>query len=195
MTPVGQLKRLYELARGVEEGCIVEVGSYRGRSTVALAFGSQDGHQCPIFAIEPHERFTGVYGGRFGPRDRAAFFEAMLATGAWEIVRLVNVSSEVVTPGWTLPVGLLWLDGDHSYEGVSRDYRCWERHLLPGTVLALDDTRSPDLGPARLVAELVDGGRWRVVAAPGKMTVLRQQNNGERAEPALGITEDSRPAG
>ncbi len=34
---------LYRLAFGARDGCIVEVGSYRGRSTVALARGSLDG--------------------------------------------------------------------------------------------------------------------------------------------------------
>src|SRR5580698_9485727 len=35
---------LYSLARDVSVGVIVEVGSYRGRSTVALALGSRAGH-------------------------------------------------------------------------------------------------------------------------------------------------------
>jgi hypothetical protein len=168
-----ELERLYALARGVESGCIVEVGSYRGRSTAALGFGSLDGHRAPVFAIEPHETFTGVFGGHFGPADRAAFYRAMLATGMWEVVRLVNLSSEVVVAGWTRPVGMLWLDGDHTYEGVRRDYRCWEPHLQDDAVLAFDDASAPDAGPARLVDELVHGGRWELSEAVGEMRVLR----------------------
>ena len=173
MTSVAQLERLYTLARDVTTGCIVEVGSYRGRSTSALALGSIDGHGVPVFAIEPHSASNGEPGGRSGPPDRAAFFEAMLATGAWEVVRLVSLISEVVTAGWDRPVSLLWIDGDHSYESVAGDYRCWEGQLAEGSVVAFDGTGSPALGPARLVTEMVEGGRWRVDGEVGEMTVLR----------------------
>lgn len=165
---------LYELARAVTTGCIVEVGSYRGRSTVALARGSLDGARVPVYAIEPHEPFVGVLGGRFGPADRGAFFQAMLDSSAYHVVRLVNLSSEAVTATWSLPVALLWLDGDHSYDGVSRDFRCWQPHLLPTAAIAFDDATDPTLGPYRLISELTAGGGYRAVRTVGKVTVLEK---------------------
>ena len=39
---------LYYLAREVRSGCIVEVGSYRGRSSVFLGRGSLDGANVPV---------------------------------------------------------------------------------------------------------------------------------------------------
>ena len=61
---------LIRLASQVREGVIVEIGSYRGRSTIALAMGSFRGQAVPVYAIEPHENFTGVFGRRFGPADK-----------------------------------------------------------------------------------------------------------------------------
>ena len=145
---------LTRLASEVEEGCIVEVGSYRGMSTIAIAKGAAA--HVPVYAIEPHECFKGVLGGVFGPEDRRAFFENMLRAGVVEQVRLVNLSSEVVAPGWRLPVGLLWIDGDHRYEAVRRDFECWVPHLR-GKV-AFHDTIQPMLGPAQLVSELLLDG-------------------------------------
>jgi hypothetical protein len=168
-----QGQRLRELAAEVKEGAIIEVGSWRGRSTYALSLGSREGNQAPIFAIDPHEAFTGIFGGEFGPQDRAAFYRNMLKTGSWENVRLINLSSEIVTPGWTLPVGMLWIDGDHSYEGVKRDYECWVPFLLPGAPLVLDDTIHPEGGPYQLVGELEAAG-WRVSERVGKVAVLRR---------------------
>src|SRR4051794_20320161 len=110
MTSFKEVSLLYELAREAKVGCIVEVGSYRGRSTVALGLGSLDGNRVPVFAIDPHEEFRGVLGGQFGPEDRGAFFRAMLDTACYQVVRLVNLSSEVVASQWTKPVGLLWID-------------------------------------------------------------------------------------
>jgi hypothetical protein len=47
---------LYELARGCTgKGVIVEIGSWKGKSTICLGRGSQAGASVPIYAIDPHE--------------------------------------------------------------------------------------------------------------------------------------------
>jgi hypothetical protein len=60
---------LFTLARGIVHGCIVEVGSYRGRSTVALAcrfVGSQNrsgivpGDARPVFEGERYALYEAV---------------------------------------------------------------------------------------------------------------------------------------
>ncbi len=168
-----EAKLLYTLAKELSSGCIIEVGSYRGRSTVALGRGSIDGHKVPVYAIEPHEEFTGVLGGKFGPPDRAAFYKAMITTGCYQIVRLVNLSSEVVAPNWTKKVGLLWIDGDHTYQGVKRDFRCWFPHLTSDALVAFDDSTNPELGPRKLIEELTAGDHFEKAQQVGKVTVIR----------------------
>jgi len=174
MTSFEEASLLYRLATEVRHGCIVEVGSYRGRSSVALGRGSLDGHRVPVFAIDPHEEFTGILGGQFGPEDRAAFYRAMLETDCYQIVRLVNLSSEVVAPNWTQSVGLLWIDGDHSYEGVKRDFDCWLPHLTAEASVAFDDSLDLKIGPFQLIAELLDTGSFQRTTVVGKVTVLKK---------------------
>ncbi len=164
---------LYELAENLEKGCIVEVGSYRGRSTVALGRGSLDGNQVPVFAIDPHEKFTGILGGQFGPEDRGAFYKAMLDSSCFYVVRLINLSSEKISPNWDKKISLLWIDGDHSYEGVRRDYFCWEKHLFPDAFVVFDDSLDPKLGPHKLIDELINEGRLEKIRAVGKVTQLK----------------------
>jgi Methyltransferase domain len=159
---------LARLAAATTHGCIVEVGSYRGMSTIALARAAT----VPVFAIEPHEPFQGIMGGTFGPADRRAFMENVIRAAVAEKVRLVNLSSEVVTGGWHLPVGLLWIDGDHRYEAVRRDLECWQPHLV-GPV-AFHDSCGPTLGPTKLVAELVADG-YEVSETVGATTVLERR--------------------
>lgn len=160
---------LYLLAKQIPaESAIVEVGSYRGKSTVALALGARQGGRdaarpaTPVFAIEPHESFTGVLGGEFGPADRGAFYGAMLRTGCYEEVRLINLSSAQVALGWQRPVGLLWIDGDHRYEAVSEDVLAWAPHLRAGAAVVFDDAASDsELGPYRAVNELLESGHFQ----------------------------------
>ncbi len=176
----GQLQRdeaqlLYTLAKQVRAGCILEVGSYRGRSTVALGLGSIAGGQAPVYAIEPHEPFIGVLGGTFGAEDRAHFYRSMLFSGCYKAVRLINLSSEIVAPGWQRPVSLLWIDGDHSYAAVRRDLTCWEPHLLPQALVAFHDSLDATLGPAQLIQELLDAGTYARFQQVGLTTVLQKR--------------------
>jgi FkbM family methyltransferase len=164
---------LYELASAVDRGAIVEIGSYRGRSTAALARGSKDGAGAPVYAIEPHEQFRGVFGGQFGPADRRAFFESMLAADTTDVVRLVNLPCEEAARSWSREIGLLWIDGDHAEDAVRRDFREWEPHVVPGGLVALHDSTSPELGPARIVEEAIGLG-WERVREVGITTVLRK---------------------
>lgn len=173
----GELLR--RLASECEEGCIVEVGSFRGKSAVALAWGVRQMRNAAasrpeIFCIEPHRPFTGFYGGQFGPEDRGAFYSTMGSTGAFQEVALVNLSSEEVTPAWRREVGFLFIDGDHRYEGVKRDFDCWDPHVRQGGIVAFDDAKDPKCGPYRLVQEILAEGRYDLDQREGKIVVLRK---------------------
>lgn len=165
---------LYRMARSVESGCIVEVGSYRGRSTVFLGRGAIDGNRPRIYAVDPHDDYIGVLGGVFGPKDRTAFYRAMLSTGCSEIVSLVNLSSEMFASRWNKAVSLLWIDGDHSYAGVRRDFECWSPHLSADALIAFDDATDSNLGPRKLIEELTASGDFEVVTTVNKIAVIRK---------------------
>ena len=168
---------LYRLAKKARNGCILEIGSYRGRSTVFLGKGSLDGAGVPVFAVDPHTSFVGILGGVFGSRDRTAFYEAMLLHNCSEIVSLINLSSEAFSSQWSCAISLLWIDGDHRYEGVRRDFDCWERYLLPGSFIAFDDALDSSLGPLKVIEELIGSGSYLPVARVGKIVVLCRANN------------------
>lgn len=174
MISFGEAVLLYSLAKKAQGGCIVEVGSYRGRSSVFLGKGSLNGPNVPVYAIDPHKSFIGVLGGVFGPKDRTAFYKAMLDNECSEIVALINLSSEIFASSWKETISLLWIDGDHSYEGVKRDFNCWIPYCISGGMIAFDDATDPKLGPRRLIDELTQSGKYEEIANVGKTAVLRQ---------------------
>jgi predicted O-methyltransferase YrrM len=182
------IEHLFELAQRVRDGCIVEIGSWRERSTAALALGSQRAYQIPVYAIEPHEQFLGIYRGNFGSDDRVKFFDNMLRLGVLDTVRLVNLCSPYVTHTWPMPVGLLWVDGDHRYQAVKSDILCWLPHLRPDATIVFDDATDSRTGPYHVVEELVRGGRWSRGPEIGNAKTLVRMSD-EKLDAIIGSIE------
>jgi predicted O-methyltransferase YrrM len=168
---------LYTAAQTVRDGCIVEIGSYLGRSTVALALGTSAGFYVPVYAIDPHEDFRGILASnfRFGPSDRTHFMQNMLRVEVTEIVRPVSLSSEYVTASWPDAVALLWIDGDHRYKAVKRDLTCWLPHLRPDATIIFHDATNPQIGPLHVIEELLATGQWDRGVAVDKAVSLHRR--------------------
>lgn len=166
---LGEARALRSLARAVPAGrAIVEVGSYRGRSTVALGLGARRGGGATVYAVDPHAPFVGARGGRFGPEDRAAFYANVVRANVGDRIALVGLTSATVARAWTrADVGLLFLDGDHRYESVRADFEAWAPHLSEGAIVAFDDCDYADV--ARLIGELESVGRIFPVGSEGKV--------------------------
>jgi hypothetical protein len=186
---------LFSYAARVTEGCIVEVGSYRGRSTAALCAGVSAGptasgdHPVPVYAVDPHEKFTGVKGAKFGPGDRREFFKTMVEMRMARFVRLLNSTSRVVGPGWNMPVSLLFLDGDHRYESTLADFEAWRPHLAEGAMVLFADAQ--DDGPARVISEFATRHMLTKVEMVGKIWAFRFSHQGQtpRIYPKLVVDE------
>lgn len=178
----GPMKReecevLFTLAQEATDGAIVEIGSFHGKSTLALASGSMCGALVPVYAIDPHEHFEGVLGGKFTPHNRKVFFKNMLQAGVVETVRLINLPSVQVSKGWEQDIALLWVDGDHRYEGVKADFESWHSFIKSGGYLVFDDSTNQEIGPYQVIEEIkAHHKEYTVIETVGKITVL--QKNG-----------------
>jgi len=168
---------LFELAKGVKDGCIVEIGSYRGKSTIALAMGSMAGNKKTIYAIDPYVPFKGIYGGNFGPEDKKYFMANLIRTGCYSVVQVINLKSEEVARNWAKPVELLWIDGDHTYEGVTKDWKSWNPYLTQNAKIAFHDSIDPNIGPFHLIKELLEKDEYIIDVQVGTITVIKKMNS------------------
>jgi hypothetical protein len=168
--PEAHFLRDLERAAGAD---IVEIGCYRGRSTIALCCGALASGQL-VHSVDPHPSATGVYGGKFGPEDREVYYRNLLGAGIAKQASLINLTSAQVGQCWQAPVGLLFLDGDHSYNAVRRDIDIWGAHLVASGIAAFDDARDPEGGPGKVIAELTADGRYASFAVVGKIHALRK---------------------
>lgn len=149
-------------------GLIVEIGGYRGRSTVALALGSRAGAGQPVYAIDPHEEFTEPGGFHFGRIDAVEQTRNLLNAGVADLVRRIELPAEMVgfLPG---AIGLLWIDGDH--EQALRDYRQFAGQLALSAVVVFHDSGLPNVQDA-IAAAQADG--FTVIQTCGPMTVMER---------------------
>ena len=163
----GEADTLRRLAKDAVDP-IVEIGSYKGRSTLALALGSFQGHRAPVYAVDPHLEYRGVRGMLYKPRDKADFLTNVLASGLMPLINIVHLPSAMASAGWFENIGLLFIDGSHEYRLVKHDFLSWGSRVHSG-VVALHDSDLP--GVQRVIQEATG---WRVTRCVGSMAVLKR---------------------
>ena len=136
------------------DGAIVEIGSYRGRSTVMLAKVAAHYGLGPVVAIDPHNSpilLNPDGSNRFSSYDD--FLQNIRLAGVADHVEPHLAYSTEISPAWRRPIRLLWIDGDHSLGGVKADIDGFLPHLVPFGVVAMHDALSNFAGPIRVFVE------------------------------------------
>ncbi len=142
----------YRLAReSPGSGAVVEIGSFRGRSTLCFALGLRRRGAGRLFAVDPH-----VYRTEAELRENLAHF----GTESWVSVEIAR--SREFAAGWSGPIRILLIDGDHSEEAARGDLEAWLPHLEPGGYLLLHDSTELAVhpGPRQIAREWLRPGPW-----------------------------------
>jgi hypothetical protein len=164
-------------------GRIVEIGSFRGRSTIAIADSAPDGVE--IVAIDPHA------GNDRGPQeiegfeaeaaqDHEVFIANLTRAGVVERVRHVRKFSGEAHGDVTGPIDVLHIDGAHRFAPARDDIRTWGDRVVPGGTMLIHDSFSSVGVTLAIGATLLLSGRWRYA---GRSRSLAEY----RAEPVRGL--------
>jgi predicted O-methyltransferase YrrM len=136
------------------KGAIVEIGSFKGRSTAMLAKVASHYGGGPVVAIDPHNSPILLdHGANPEASSYREFLENIRAAGVADHVEPHAEYSREVSKSWNRPIRILWIDGDHSYEGAKSDLDGFFPHLLPGGVVAFHDVLNVFPGPIRVFVE------------------------------------------
>jgi MMP 1-O-methyltransferase len=153
------------------QGVIVEIGSWKGKSTVALARGSAKGSNEKIYAIDPHSILPEE---RYFEDTKSEFLANVARAGVADRVIPMVMTSEEAVKGWNRPIRLLWIDGDRRYEPAKLDFTLWEPFLVEGGILAMHDTIRKR-GPKRVLWKNVfRSGRFQEIAIVDNITAVRK---------------------
>ena len=154
-----QARRLAEAAASLEPPArIVEIGSFRGRSTIVLAQAAADGVE--VIAIDPHA------GSDRGPQeietdaatgesDHERFVANLERAGVRARVRHVREFSQDALPAVEGEIDLLYVDGAHRYGPARDDIAAWGARVRPGGRMFIHDSFSSVGVTAAILRHLV----------------------------------------
>jgi predicted O-methyltransferase YrrM len=159
-------------------GRIVEIGSFRGRSTIVLRQAAAP--DVEVVAIDPHA------GGDRGPReispdaflgeaDHEAFHANLRRAGVDDAVRHVRRTSQEALGEVDGEIALLYIDGAHRYAPARADVERWGARVAPdGTMLVHDAYNAVGVMLAQLRVLFLSTG-WRYVGRTRSLAEYRRE--------------------
>ena len=138
------------------EGGILEIGSFKGRSTSILARAAALADGETIHAVDPMTAPSETDPDLRGAKDSLSDFRRNIETmGVSDRVELHQTFSYELAKTWDKPLRLLWIDGDHTYEGTRLDIEGFGPHLVDKGIVAMHDVLHEFDGGVRVMMEHV----------------------------------------
>jgi predicted O-methyltransferase YrrM len=166
------------VARAAGRRHLVEIGVWHGVTTAVLRRAmAPDG---VLWAVDPFPA------GRLGVNLQRPIARAEVRRVPNARVRWIRSTGEDAALTYrrekTPPADVVFIDGDHSYDGLLRDWHAWSPLVGSGGVICLHDSRSTDerriddAGSVRATCDVVrrDPG-FEVVEEVDSLTVVRKR--------------------
>jgi MMP 1-O-methyltransferase len=172
MLTQNEVEYLYRLGQSNPgKGVILEIGSWKGKSTICLAHGSMIVSGEKVYAVDPHRPLVDE---GYAEDTEAEFLANIREAGVETHVVPMVMTSEQAVQGWNQPIRLLWIDGDHRYEQVRKDFLLWEPHVIDGGIIAMHDTIRKR-GPKRVLWEIVfPSNHFQQISIVDNLTAVRK---------------------
>ncbi len=155
------------------DGAQVEVGRFTGGSTLLLAAAARRGGRDPVHSVDiEHKPVVDYLLARHQLQSHVWLHEGPSAgiAARWRAAR--------PEPS----VGLLFIDGDHSYEGVAGDLWHWTPLVVNGGLVALHDANLPGMGVSRAAYHHLPESQWTRVGQADSLLLYQRRPATGRGE-------------
>jgi hypothetical protein len=156
----------------------VEIGVFEGFNTSIIA--SRIAEHGKLFAVDPF--FKGKLGFSYNELMATKYIKRQKQKSKIEWVE--GFSWDVIDK---IPsqIDFIFVDGDHSFDGVKKDYELYAAKLSANGLMAFHDARvfdkgwtRPDWGPVRLVEEVIKpSNQWEIVEEVDSLVVIKRKLN------------------
>lgn len=183
-----QAKRLWDAARGAgQTGRIVEIGSFRGRSTIVLAKAASQ--EVELVAIDPHggaDRGPNEYDPdlQLGNQDHDTFHANLARAGVEARVRHVRRASRQALSEVEAPIDMVYIDGAHRYRFAKPDIEQWGGRVRPGGSMFIHDSYNAVGVMLAQLRLLMLSSEWHYVGRSGSLAEYRRERLGPRRRAA-----------
>jgi predicted O-methyltransferase YrrM len=172
--PVRQSAYLFGFVRQSRPAKVIEIGRHKGGSTMLIAAGMQGRGE--FWSIDIGEKEARLR--RDGMRSYDAQIEELCRRAGLTVTLLVGDSRTIEVD--TGRVDIVFIDGDHSYEGVKIDFERFGRRVRVGGAVLFDDaaadrgfvTHTDTVG--RLVEEIVAAGKFKLVRTVNRLAHIER---------------------
>ena len=127
-----------ELIEQLRPQTIVELGTWRGASAIAMARLARTWGGV-VYCVDT---WMGEVNGGVESGPPAMLGEVgrnIVAAGVASSIRLIPALTVDAAAWWTGPIDFLWIDADHTYDAVRADLEAWVPHVRIGGLFAGDD--------------------------------------------------------
>ena len=137
-------------------GEILEIGSFKGKSTILLAKSAALSDGAIINAVDPMTAPCETDPDLRGAESSLADFTRNISDhNVSDRVKLHQMLASQLAVTWDKQLRLLWIDGDHTYLGTKSDFECFAPHLADNGIVAFHDVLHAFEGGARVFCESV----------------------------------------
>ncbi len=183
--------RLHDLAKeSASLGPVVEIGSYCGKSSVYVGAGTRAGggqlvcvdHHRGNEEQQPGEAYhdPDLFDSEAGAMDSLREIRRTIRAAGLEDTTLLLVSSSSAAASLvSVPLGMVFIDGGHSFQAAQTDYERWAGKVAHGGILAIHDLfPNPDEGgqaPITIYRQAVASGLYEELQTTKTLGALRRR--------------------
>lgn len=154
--------------------CLVEIGSFMGRSTIAIALACKDQNKGKLIAIDPHQSSF----AHKREKIQNSFFILRKNLVKTKLDKVVTIQKKTSKDAYKelkfIHTRFIYIDGDHEFKSVFNDFNSWNSTLQNDGYLMLHDSLNI-YGPRKMLFSLLLHPKFKYFGNVGDLACFQKK--------------------